>query len=136
VEEKHRRYTIQERHRFTWFTQCGLRPPEKFPGPFFITIQQNEGIQPTTKPIVTSSSFSHSLLSQNTILEHTQSCIRNQYTIAIISVLNHNSVSHSINQHKPNHNNHTKNSLSIHHTTSKSIHQDNNLTIPEFLWQI
>jgi hypothetical protein len=27
----------------------------------------NEGIQPTTKPTVTSSSFSHSLLSQNTI---------------------------------------------------------------------
>jgi hypothetical protein len=27
----------------------------------------NEGIQPTTKPAVTSSSFSHSLLSQNTI---------------------------------------------------------------------
>jgi hypothetical protein len=27
----------------------------------------NEGIQPTTKPDVTSSSFSHSLLSQNTI---------------------------------------------------------------------
>jgi hypothetical protein len=66
----------------------------------------------------------------------TQSCIRNQYTIAIISVLNHKSVSHSINQHKPNHNNHTKNALSIHHTTSKSIHQDNNVTIPEFLWQI
>jgi hypothetical protein len=27
----------------------------------------NEGIQPTAKPAVTSSSFSHSLLSQNTI---------------------------------------------------------------------
>jgi hypothetical protein len=27
----------------------------------------NEGIQPTAKPVVTSSSFSHSLLSQNTI---------------------------------------------------------------------
>jgi hypothetical protein len=64
----------------------------------------------------------------------TQSCIRNQHTIEIISVLNHKSVSHSINQHKPNHNNHTKNALSIHHTTSKSIHQDNNVTIPEFLW--
>jgi hypothetical protein len=35
---------------------------------FIIIIQQNEGIQPTTKPVVTSSSFSHSLLSQNTIL--------------------------------------------------------------------
>ena len=30
--------------------------------------QRNEGIQPTEKPAVTSSSFSHSLLSQNTIL--------------------------------------------------------------------
>jgi hypothetical protein len=66
----------------------------------------------------------------------TQSCIRNQYTIEIISTLNHKSVSHSINQHKPHHNNHTKNALSIHHTTNKSIHQDNNITIPEFLWQI
>jgi hypothetical protein len=56
-----------------WFTQCGLRPPEKLPGPFFIIIQQNEGIQPTTKPIVTSSSFSHSLLSQNTILANLHS---------------------------------------------------------------
>jgi hypothetical protein len=66
----------------------------------------------------------------------TQSCIRNHHTIELISVLNHKSVSHSINQHKPNHNNHTKNALSIHHTTSKSIHQDNNVTIPEFLWNI
>ena len=66
----------------------------------------------------------------------TQSCINNQYTIAIISVLNHKSVTHSINQHKLHHNSHTKNSLSIHYTTSKSIHQDNNVTIPEFLWQI
>jgi hypothetical protein len=44
----------------------------------------------------------------------TQSCISHQYTIAIISILNHKIVSHSINQHKPNHNTHTKNSLSIH----------------------
>jgi hypothetical protein len=63
-KQKHRRHTIQERHRFTWFTQCGLRPPEKLPGPSFIIIQQNEGIKPTAKPAVTSSSFSHSLLSQ------------------------------------------------------------------------
>jgi len=69
-------------------------------------------------------------------MNSTQSCISNQYAIAIISVLNHKSDSHSINQHKPHHNNHTKNSLSIHYTTSKSIHQDNNVTIPEFLWQI
>jgi hypothetical protein len=34
-------------------------------------------------------------------------------TIAIISILNHKSVSHSINQHKPHHSNHTKNALSI-----------------------
>jgi hypothetical protein len=34
----------------------------------------------------------------------TQSCIRNQYTTKIISLLNHKSVSHSINQHKPHHN--------------------------------
>jgi hypothetical protein len=64
----------------------------------------------------------------------TQSCISKKYTIKIISVLNHKSVSHSINQHKSNHNSHTKNSLSIHHTTNKSIHQDNYVTIPKFLW--
>jgi hypothetical protein len=66
----------------------------------------------------------------------TQSCIRNQHTIAIISALNHKSAAHSINQHKPHHNIHTKNALSIHYTTSKSIHQDNYVTIPEFLWKI
>jgi hypothetical protein len=38
AETKHRRHTIQERHRFTWFTQCGLHPPEKLPGPSFIII--------------------------------------------------------------------------------------------------
>jgi hypothetical protein len=32
-----------------------------------LLLSTNEGIQPTTKPVVTSSSFSHSLLSQNTI---------------------------------------------------------------------
>jgi hypothetical protein len=42
-KRKHRRHTIQERHRFTWFTQCGLRPPEKLPGPSFIIIQQMKG---------------------------------------------------------------------------------------------
>ena len=26
-----------------WFTQCGKRPPEKLPGPFFIIIQQMKG---------------------------------------------------------------------------------------------
>jgi hypothetical protein len=51
----------------------------------------------------------------------------------LISLLNHKSVSHSNNQHKPHHNNHTKNALSIHYTISKSIHQDNNVTIPGFL---
>jgi hypothetical protein len=66
----------------------------------------------------------------------TQSCIRNQHIMEIISVLEHKSVAHSINQHKPHHNNHTKNALSIHYTTSKSIHQDNHVTIPEFLWHI
>jgi hypothetical protein len=66
----------------------------------------------------------------------TQSCIRKNHTIAIKSVLNNKSVSHSINQYKPHHNNHTKNALRIHYTKSKSIHQDNNVTIPEFLWQI
>jgi hypothetical protein len=55
----------------------------------------------------------------------TQSCIRNRYTIEIISVLNHKSVAHSINQHKPHHKSHTKNALSIHYTTRKSIHQEN-----------
>ena len=69
-------------------------------------------------------------------MNSTQSCIRNQCIMEIISVLNHKSVSHSINQHKSNHNSHTKNSLSIHHTTNKSIHQDNYVTIPEFLWKI
>jgi hypothetical protein len=68
--------------------------------------------------------------SQPYSMNATKSCIRNQYTIAIISVLNYESVSHSINQHKPNHNNHTKNALRIHHTTSKSIHQENYVTIP------
>jgi hypothetical protein len=65
--KKHRRHTIQERHRFTWFTQCGLRPPEKLLGPSFIIIQQMKGYNLQKKPVVTSSSFSHSLLSQNTI---------------------------------------------------------------------
>jgi hypothetical protein len=60
----------------------------------------------------------------------TQTCVNNQYTIAIISILNHKSVSHSINQLKPHHNNHTKNALSIHQTIRKSIHQDNHVTIP------
>jgi hypothetical protein len=26
-----------------WFTQCGLRPPDKFLGPSFIIIQQMKG---------------------------------------------------------------------------------------------
>jgi hypothetical protein len=65
-------------------------------------------------------------------MNDTQSCISNQYTIAIISVLNHKSVSHSINQHKPNHNSHTKNSSSIHPTTSNIIHQDNNVPYQSF----
>ena len=63
-------------------------------------------------------------------MSSTQSCISNQHIMEIISVLNHKIVSHSISQHKPHHNSHTKNDLSIHHTTSKSIHQDNNVTIP------
>jgi hypothetical protein len=66
----------------------------------------------------------------------TQSCIRNQHIIEIISAMNHKSVSHSINQQKSHHNSHTKNLLNIHYTTSKSIHQDNHVTIPEFLWNI
>jgi hypothetical protein len=48
---KHRRYTIQERHRFTWFTQCGLRPPEKLPGPSFIIIQQMKGYNLQQNPL-------------------------------------------------------------------------------------
>ena len=66
----------------------------------------------------------------------TQWCIRNQHIISIISVMNHKSVSHSINQHKPHHSNHTKNSLGIHNTTNNSIHQDNNVTILVFQWYI
>jgi hypothetical protein len=60
----------------------------------------------------------------------TQTCVKNQYTIAIISILNRKSVSHSNNKLKPHHNSHTKNALSIHQTISKSIHQDNYVTIP------
>jgi hypothetical protein len=65
-------------------------------------------------------------------MNSTQLCIRNQHTIEIISTLKNKSVAHSINQHKP----HDNNALRIHYTTSKSIHQDNNVTILEFLWQI
>jgi hypothetical protein len=43
--------TIQERHRFTWFTQCGLRPPEKLPGPSFIIIQQMKGYNLQQNPL-------------------------------------------------------------------------------------
>jgi hypothetical protein len=39
----------------------------------------------------------------------TQSCISNQNIMVVISVLNHKSASHSINQQKPHHNSHTKN---------------------------
>jgi hypothetical protein len=66
----------------------------------------------------------------------TQSCIRNQHMIVIISVLNHKSDAHSIIQHKPHHNIHTKNALRIQYITSKSIHQDNNIIIPKYQWQI
>jgi hypothetical protein len=66
----------------------------------------------------------------------TPSCIRNQHIMEIILVLNHKSDAHSISQHKPHHNNHTNNSLRIHYTTSKRIHQGNNVTILAFLWQI
>jgi hypothetical protein len=66
----------------------------------------------------------------------TQSCIRNHHIMEIILVLDHKSVDHSINQHKLHQNNHTKNALSIHYTKSKSIHQENYVTILEFLWQI
>jgi hypothetical protein len=86
----------------------------------------------TTHPI---SSTTHSC-SSTIQYECYSSCISNQNTIASILALNHKSVSHSINQYKPHHNNHTKNALSIHHTTNKSIHQDKNITIPEFLWKI
>jgi hypothetical protein len=50
-KQKHRRHTIQERHRFTWFTQCGLRPPEKLPGPSFIIIQQMKGYNLQKNPL-------------------------------------------------------------------------------------
>jgi hypothetical protein len=50
-KQKHRRHTIQERHRFTWFTQCGLRPPEKLPGPSFIIIQQMKGYNLQQNPL-------------------------------------------------------------------------------------
>jgi hypothetical protein len=42
---------IQERHKFTWFTQCGLRPPEKLPGPSFIIIQQMKGYNLQQNPL-------------------------------------------------------------------------------------
>jgi hypothetical protein len=51
AETKHRRHTIQERHRFTWFTQCGLRPPEKLSGPSFIIIQQMKGYNLQQNPL-------------------------------------------------------------------------------------
>jgi hypothetical protein len=66
----------------------------------------------------------------------TQSWISNQHIMAIISILNHKSDSHSINQHKPDHNSHTKNALRIHYTKSKSIHQNNNVIILELPWHI
>jgi hypothetical protein len=50
-KQKHRRHTIQERHRFMWFTQCGLRPPEKLPGPSFIIIQQMKGYNLQQNPL-------------------------------------------------------------------------------------
>jgi hypothetical protein len=50
-KQKHRRHTIQERHRFTWFTQCGLRPPEKLLGPSFIIIQQMKGYNLQQNPL-------------------------------------------------------------------------------------
>jgi hypothetical protein len=50
-KQKHRRHTIQERHRFTWFTQCGLRPPEKLPCPSFIIIQQMKGCNLQQNPL-------------------------------------------------------------------------------------
>ena len=47
---KHRKRTKQERHRYTWFTQFGLRPP-RTASPSFSIIQQNEETQPTAKPL-------------------------------------------------------------------------------------
>jgi hypothetical protein len=58
----------------------------------------------------------------------TQSFISNQYTMTQRVFL-----ALSINQHKPYHNIYTNNALSIHHTIRKSIHQDNNVSIPELL---
>jgi hypothetical protein len=73
IETKHifiwaTRHTIQERHRFTWFTQYKwATSTREIARSFLYYYPTNEGIQPTAKPAVTSSSFSHSLLSQNTI---------------------------------------------------------------------
>jgi len=47
---KHRKCTKQERHRYTWFTQFGLRPP-RTASPSFSIIQQNEETQPTANPL-------------------------------------------------------------------------------------
>jgi len=45
---KHIKHTKQERHRYTWFTQFGLRPP-RTASPSFSIIQQNEETQPIAK---------------------------------------------------------------------------------------
>ena len=50
-KQRHKRHTIQERHRFTWFTQCGLRPPEKLRGHSFIIIQQMKGYNLQQNPL-------------------------------------------------------------------------------------
>jgi hypothetical protein len=43
--------TQYKRNRFTWFTQCGIRPPEKLPGPSFIIIQQMKGYNLQQNPL-------------------------------------------------------------------------------------
>ena len=43
MQKKKTEDTQYNRDRFMWFTQCGLRPPEKFLGPSFIIIQQIKG---------------------------------------------------------------------------------------------
>jgi hypothetical protein len=72
-KQKHRRHTIQERQIYVvhpvWDTST-----REIARSFLYYYPTNEGIQPTTKPAVTSSSFSHSLLSQNTIFTLIHSC--------------------------------------------------------------
>jgi len=48
---KQRKHIKQGRHRYTWFTQFGLRPWRNNQSFFYYIIQQTEEIQPTIDPL-------------------------------------------------------------------------------------